>query len=110
MLAIHRQSVYLFGRDAAVSTHPKWIIHISDPLHKVVDIPLDHPSCSKQHAALQYRHVVEKNEFGEKKGIVKPFIIDLESTNGTHVNDEAIPPARYYELKLNDGQCNSGVF
>lgn len=85
MLAIHRQSVYLFGRDAAV-----------------VDIPLDHPSCSKQHAALQYRHVVEKNEFGEKKGIVKPFIIDLESTNGTHVNDETIPTARYYELKLND--------
>lgn len=85
MLAIYRQSAYTFGRDAAV-----------------VDIPLDHPSCSKQHAALQYRHVVEKNEFGEKKGVIKPFIIDLESTNGTHVNGEQIPPARYYELKLND--------
>lgn len=71
---------------------------------KAVDIPLDHPSCSKQHAALQYRHVIEKNEFGDQKGVVKPFIIDLESTNGTHVNGETIPPARYYELRLNDGK------
>lgn len=47
---------------------------------------------------------MEKNEFGEKRGVVKPFIIDLESTNGTHVNDEQIPSARYYELKLNDGE------
>jgi len=48
--------------------------------------------------------VVEKDEFGEKKGAVKPFIIDLESTNGTQVNGETIPPARYYELKLNDSK------
>lgn len=33
----------------------------------------------------------------------RPFIIDLESTNGTLVNDEAIPAARYYELKAGDG-------
>jgi smad nuclear-interacting protein 1 len=36
--------------------------------------------------------------------IFRPFIIDLESTNGTHVNGETIPVARYYELKLNDGR------
>lgn len=71
---------------------------------QVVDIPLDHPSCSKQHAAIQFRLVVEKNEYGEKKPIIKPFIIDLESTNGTHVNGETIPAARYYELKLSDGK------
>jgi smad nuclear-interacting protein 1 len=47
---------------------------------------------------------VEKNEYGEKRGVVKPFIIDLESTNGTHVNKETIPAARYYELKLSDGE------
>merc|ERR1711874_884387 len=40
ILYIHRQSAYLLGRD-----------------RKVADIPLDHPSCSKQHAALQYRLV-----------------------------------------------------
>ena len=33
----------------------------------------------------------------------RPFIIDLESTNGTIVNDEQIPESRYYELKLGDG-------
>jgi pSer/pThr/pTyr-binding forkhead associated (FHA) protein len=33
----------------------------------------------------------------------RPFIIDLESTNGTYVNGEAVPTSRYYELQLNDG-------
>ena len=31
-------------------------------------------------------------------------MIDLESTNGTHVNGEAIPTSRYYELKASDGE------
>jgi smad nuclear-interacting protein 1 len=35
--------------------------------------------------------------------IYRPFVIDLESTNGTHVNGEAIPTSRYYELKASDG-------
>lgn len=39
-LYIHRESAYLIGRE-----------------RKVVDLPVDHPSCSKQHAALQYRLV-----------------------------------------------------
>ena len=37
-LPIHRQSVYLFGRE-----------------RRVADIPTDHPSCSKQHSVLQFR-------------------------------------------------------
>ncbi|KAJ7299809.1 hypothetical protein O6H91_04G022600 [Diphasiastrum complanatum] len=37
-LYIHRQSSYLFGRE-----------------RRVADIPTDHPSCSKQHAVIQYR-------------------------------------------------------
>jgi hypothetical protein len=39
-LPIHRQSVYLFGRE-----------------RRVADIPTDHPSCSKQHSVLQFRRV-----------------------------------------------------
>ena len=39
-LYIHRQSCYLFGRE-----------------RRVADVPTDHPSCSKQHAVLQYRCV-----------------------------------------------------
>ncbi|KAJ7367086.1 smad nuclear interacting protein 1 [Mycena albidolilacea] len=85
LLHIHRQSAYLFGRDRLVA-----------------DVALDHPSCSKQHAVLQYRFIQQKDEFGVSKGAIKPFIIDLESTNGTHVNDEAIPVSRYYELKASD--------
>lgn len=36
---VHRQAWYLFGRRDG----------------KVADVPLDHPSVSKQHAVLQYR-------------------------------------------------------
>lgn len=46
-LYIHRESAYLIGRD-----------------RKVVDLPVDHPSCSKQHAALQYRLVPFTREDG----------------------------------------------
>jgi len=93
MLHIQRQSAYLVGRDKAV-----------------VDIYVEHPSCSKQHAVIQHRQVQEKDEFGTSKPVIKPFVIDLESTNGTLVNDETIPTARYYELKMGDvikfGQSN----
>ncbi|KAK4056469.1 hypothetical protein OIO90_002612 [Microbotryomycetes sp. JL221] len=82
---VHRQSAYLIGRDRIVA-----------------DIPVDHPSTSKQHAVLQFRQVVERNEFGDTKSLTKPFIIDLESANGTLVNDETVPPSRFYELKTGD--------
>lgn len=32
----------------------------------------------------------------------RPYMMDLESANGTQVNGEAIPPARYYEIMAND--------
>lgn len=103
MLEIWRQSAYLIGRDRVVA-----------------DIPVDHQSCSKQHAAIQHRQIVEKNEFGDIKKTTKwdsrsvewmstvltpkcrPYIIDLESTNGVFVNGEQIPAARYFELKEGD--------
>jgi len=84
-LHISRQSAYLVGRDRLVA-----------------DIPLEHPSCSKQHAAIQYRTITSRDEFGSAKSKVKPFIIDLESTNGTHVNNEEIPTSRYFELQSGD--------
>lgn len=36
--------------------------------------------------------------------ISRPFVIDLDSTNGTHVNDQEIPKSRYYELRNSDGK------
>ncbi|KAF9028198.1 hypothetical protein BGZ52_013260, partial [Haplosporangium bisporale] len=85
LLHIHRQSAFLFGRD-----------------RNVVDVPIDHPSCSKQHAVLQFRQIVETDNLGQSKRTTKPFIIDLGSANGTSVNGAQIPATRYYELKLSD--------
>ncbi|CAG8057073.1 unnamed protein product [Penicillium nalgiovense] len=68
----------------------------------VVDFPLDHPSCSKQHAVLQFRFVEKRNEYGDRIGKVKPYIIDLESANGSSVNGETIPGGRYVEVMDKD--------
>lgn len=38
----------------------------------------------------------------------RPFIIDLESTNGTFVNDIEVPKSRYYELRASDGKLRTG--
>ncbi|PWY69686.1 SMAD/FHA domain-containing protein [Aspergillus heteromorphus CBS 117.55] len=70
--------------------------------HLVVDFPLEHPSCSKQHAALQFRFVEKRNQFGDRIGSVKPYTIDLESANGTTVNGSVIPAGRYVELRDKD--------
>ncbi|KAI6030938.1 SMAD/FHA domain-containing protein, partial [Pisolithus orientalis] len=85
LLHINRQSAYLIGRDRTVA-----------------DILIEHPSCSKQHAVIQHRQVQVKDEFGVPKAMIKPFVIDLESTNHTHVNDETIPTTRFYELRAGD--------
>lgn len=81
VLYIHRESAYLIGRD-----------------RKVVDLPIDHPSCSKQHAALQYRLVPFTRENGSAGKRVRPYVIDLESANGTFLNQQKIDPKKYVEL------------
>lgn len=40
----------------------------------------------------------------------RPFIIDLESTNGTHVNDLEIPTSRYYGLHAGDGKLGFSLY
>ncbi|KAI1717836.1 FHA domain-containing protein [Ditylenchus destructor] len=91
---IHRQSAYLIGRD-----------------RKIADFPTDHPSCSKQHAVLQYRFVLclfviisltyERSD-GSRGRRTRPYIIDLKSGNGTYLNGARIDAQRYYELKEKD--------
>jgi len=69
----------------------------------VAQIPIDHPSCSKQHAVIQFREVKNTDDItGETKKQVKPYIMDLQSTNGTLLNDEKIDSLRYIELKEKD--------
>ena len=48
-LPIHKQSCYFFGRE-----------------RRVADVPTDHPSCSKQHAILQYRYVFHMLQLGSQ--------------------------------------------
>ncbi|CAD5211920.1 unnamed protein product [Bursaphelenchus xylophilus] len=81
---MHRQSAYLIGRN-----------------RKIADFPVDHPSCSQQHAVLQYRKMdFERNGMPGKRTL--PYIIDLGSSNGTFLNGDKIEPQRYYELKEKD--------
>ena len=84
-LHIHRQSAYLMGRD-----------------RRVADIPIDHPSCSKQHAALQYRLVNYKRPDGRQGRRVRLYVIDLNSANGTYINNQRIESQKYVELLEKD--------
>lgn len=84
-ILLHERSCWLIGREAAV-----------------VDYLVEHPSTSKQHAAIQFRYTEKRNEFGDKVGKVKPYVIDLESANGTKVNEDVAPAGRYVELMDGD--------
>ena len=78
---MHRQSAYLLGRERLIA-----------------DIPIDHPSCSKQHAVYQYRMVPYEKDDSRRAFRIAPYIIDLNSANGTFVNNKKIEPQRYVEL------------
>ena len=84
-IAVHRKSCYLFGRDDRVS-----------------DISVLHPSCSKQHAVLQFRSINSSDSSLTNTITVKPYLMDLDSSNGTFLNGSPIEGARYYELLSGD--------
>jgi smad nuclear-interacting protein 1 len=71
LIHIYRQSAYLVGRDTVVSHKHSWWSVTTRLTSKVTDIPVAHPSCSKQHAAIQFRQITEKNEYGEQSSSVK---------------------------------------
>ncbi|KAI2635648.1 SMAD/FHA domain-containing protein [Hypomontagnella submonticulosa] len=82
---LNNRSCWLVGRELAV-----------------VDLPAEHPSISKQHAVIQFRYIEKRNEYGDKIGKVKPYLIDLESANGTMLNGKKVPDSRYLELREKD--------
>ncbi|KAI0381476.1 SMAD/FHA domain-containing protein [Hypomontagnella monticulosa] len=84
-IPLSNRSCWLVGRELAV-----------------VDLPAEHPSISKQHAVIQFRHIEKRNEYGDKIGKVKPYLIDLESANGTMLNGKKVPDSRYLELREKD--------
>ena len=80
-LILQNGSCFLLGRD-----------------REIVDIPLDHPTCSAQHAVLQYRQV--RGADGQQ--CIKLYIMDLGSTNGTFLNGDKLKPRVYVELLEKD--------
>jgi smad nuclear-interacting protein 1 len=101
-LHLHRQSSYLVGRD-----------------ERVADVVLAHPSISKQHCVIQFRKVevvaaargpsAEERELGilarqqpQRRTVVRPYIMDLQSTHKTFLNGTALDDSRYYELREKD--------
>ena len=78
---------------------------------KLANIFLEHISSSNEHAVIQYRSVqVHKKtidgvldmEHGREKYTVRPYLLDLQSTNGTYLNGKRIEHSRYYELMDSD--------
>lgn len=96
--------LYIFKGDDIVDTvdlssRSCWLIGRE---MSVVDLAAEHPSISKQHAVIQFRYTERRNEFGDKIGKVKPYLIDLESANGTMLNSGRIQDSRYLELRDKD--------
>jgi len=84
-IPIYTQSCYLFGKDK-----------------RIADIFLENPTCSHQHAVIQFRETEKPDDFGIIHREVKPYLMDLESTNGTFLNGEKMEAARYYEMRHED--------
>ncbi|KAJ9468187.1 FHA domain-containing protein DDL [Diplonema papillatum] len=80
---LKRHPAFMFGRDAGIC-----------------DIPLAHPSISSQHAVLVFRNTTDGPDSDVKS--VKPYLIDLGSTNGTFVNKQQVPASTYKLLRSSD--------
>ena len=76
VLLLYNKASYLFGRD-----------------RNIADFPFDHSSISGQHAVITYL---------KKKDKIIPYLLDLDSSNGTYVNKEKIQSQRYFELRAGD--------
>ncbi|KAI9218390.1 SMAD/FHA domain-containing protein [Blastocladiella britannica] len=83
IMDLKAKSAYMFGRD-----------------DQLADVFLTHSHASSQHAVLQFRKVSRLTAPHQKK--IRPYLIDLESTNGSYLNKSKVGPARYVELKPKD--------
>lgn len=72
----------------------EWLLFGRD--RRVADVATDHGSCSKQHAVLQFR--ISPSDAKE----IAPWLMDLETTNGTFLNSSRIDARRYYQLMDRD--------
>ena len=80
-----RQSCYLIGKD-----------------DRICDVLCENSSISRQHAVIQFRSIHKMNIDGSYAEHILPYAMDLESTNGTFLNDQKIDSARYVQLLNGD--------
>ena len=64
---------------------------------RVCDIRIKQKNISRQHAVIQFRKIRK-----EKEWEIVPYLIDLNSTNGTYLNGDKIDNKKYYELRDKD--------
>lgn len=84
-IPLDKRGFYRFGRDSQLN-----------------DVSLHELSCSKVHAALQFRKIENVNDEGETSYQTNLYVIDLDSTNGTFINDKQIPTSRYVQVLPKD--------
>ncbi|KAF2218399.1 SMAD/FHA domain-containing protein, partial [Elsinoe ampelina] len=82
---LFERSCWLFGRETTI-----------------VDVRLDEKTASKQHAVVQFRYSMRRDEYGDKIERVRPYLIDLESKAGTTLNGGKVEEGRYVELRDGD--------
>lgn len=89
---------YVVGRQLRTKNNSKAadVSEIDNPEYEEIilsDIGIPDPGCSKEHCVIQFR---------EKDSKLVPYIMDLNSSNGTTLNGILIPRARYIELRNED--------
>jgi len=76
---------FLFGKDKKLDG--------SSLLGELKFILIENPMCSRQHAVIQFRR---------RGDAIKPYLMDLESTNKTLLNQKSIDSGKYIELRHQD--------
>ena len=86
------------GEPLALGGRSTWLVGRE---RKVADIPMDHPSVSKQHAVLQWRLTTKEVDFLDVTA-VRLYVMDLGSANGTLLSGRKLEPQKYVELLHQD--------
>lgn len=98
---------FLHVNDAINNNNFTYILDNSSTLvgkQSLVDLRFDFKFISRQHCVIQYRKV---RLDVEKEARVIPYLIDLNSKNGTYLNDEKIEKMKFVQL-LNDDVVSFG--
>jgi len=69
--------------------------------NRICNIHIKQKNISRQHAVIQFRKITKNNKDGNSISIT-PYLIDLNSTNGTFLNGDKIDNSKYYELMDKD--------